>query len=159
MINGASVMDEFPRPMERQRKCNFPYTFKISEDYTYAETGWSLATEFRSKWLHISTDGLVTVKANQSGYAWDGCTPKWSLLNLVIIGVPDGHVDHRTMKPFTYYASLVHDALYQYLDSVPVPKADIDRLFLKMLGDFKLRGLYYFAVKHFGGRGVEQKGI
>lgn len=102
---------------------------------------------------------MVTVKANESGYAWDGCTPKWSLLNLVIVGVPDGHVDHRTMKPFTYHASLVHDALYQYLDSVPVPKAEIDRLFLKMLGDFKLRRLYYLAVKYFGGRGVKQKGI
>jgi hypothetical protein len=152
-------MEDIPQPRERQRKGNFPYKFKISEDYTYTDTGWNLATEFRSKWLHISKNGVVTVKANESGYAWDGCTPKWSLLNLVIVGVPDGHVDHRTMKPFTCHASLVHDALYQYLDSVPVPKAEIDRLFLKMLGDFKLRRLYYLAVKYFGGRGVKPKGI
>ena len=152
-------MEDFPQPREKQRKGNFPYKFKITEDYTYTDTGWKLTTEFRSKWLHISKDGEVTVMANETGYSWDGCTPKWSLLNLVIVGVPDGHVDHRTMEPYTYHASLVHDALYQYLDSVPVRKAEIDRLFLKMLGDFKLRRLYYFVVKLFGGRGVGQKGI
>lgn len=76
-----------------------------------------------------------------------------------MIGTPDGHIDHRTMKPYTYYASLVHDVLYQYLDSVPVSKAQIDRLFLQMLGDFKLRKLYYFCVKHLAGRGVIQHGL
>ena len=152
-------MEDFPRPRERQRKGNFPYKFKIEKDFPFSETGWSLPVEFKSKWLHISEDGVVTVKANETGYAGDGCTPKWSVLNLIIVGVPDGHVDHRKMKPFTYHASLVHDALYQYLDSVPVSKAEIDKLFLEMLGDFKLRLLYYLAVKYFGGRGVEQKGI
>ena len=150
---------DFHQPMEKLRKGNFPYIFRIYEDFKYSDTGWKLAEEFCSKWLHISKAGEVTVKANETGYAWDGCTPKWSFLNLVIVGVPDGHVDHRTTKPYTYYASLVHDVLYQYLDSVPVQKTEIDRLFLKMLGDFKLRKLYYMSVKLFGGRGVKQKGI
>ena len=56
-------------------------------------------------------------------------------------------------------ASLVHDALYQYLDSVPVNKRSIDLLFLIMLGDFKLRKLYHLFVKYFGGRGVIQTGL
>ena len=152
-------MENHPQPRVKKRKGNFPYKFKISKDYEYANTGWSLSTEFQSKWLHISKDGVITVKANESGYAWDGCTPKRSIFNLVIIGVPDGHIDYRTMKPFTHDASLVHDALYQYLSCVPIPKAEIDLLFLKMLGDFKLRKLYYFSVKHFGGRGVQQNGV
>ena len=152
-------MNAFPQPMEKQRKGNFPYKFKITEDYVYSDTGWTLEEEFESKWLHVGTNGAVTVKANEDGYAWDGCTLKWSILNLKIVGVPDGHVDYRTMKAYTYFASLVHDALYQYLDTVPVSKDKIDRLFLKMLGDFKLRWLYYLAVKYFGGLGVKQHGV
>ena len=149
-------MNGYPIPREKKRTGNFPYKFKITEDYVYKETGWKLAEAFDSKWLTIRKDGVLTVKANETGYAWDGCTPKKSFLNLYIVGVPDGHIDHRTMLPFTYHASLVHDALYQYLDTVPVTKEQVDRLFLKLLGDFKLRRLYYFAVKHFGARGVKQ---
>jgi len=152
-------MNSYPTPRTIQRRGNFPYKFQITEDYTYSDTGWKLSKEFDSQWLKIGTNGELTVKANQSGYVWDGCTPKWGFLNLTIIGVPDGHLDYRTMKPYTYYASLVHDALYQYLDSVPVSKKEIDKLFLKMLGDFKLRKIYYFFVKTFGARGVVQKNI
>ena len=152
-------MEPFPQPIEKQRKGNHPYRFKILEDFSYADSGWGLAAPFESKWLHISQDGVITVKANESGYAWDGCTPKWSFLNVAIVGVPDGHIDHRTMKPFTYYASLVHDALYQYLDTVPISKAEIDLLFLRMLGDFKLAKIYYLCVKHFGARRVKQTGL
>jgi hypothetical protein len=75
-----------------KRSCRSPYKFKILEDYVYPETGWILTTEFQSEWLHITTDGVIRVKANKTGYAWDGCTPKTSLLDLIIIGVPDGHM-------------------------------------------------------------------
>jgi hypothetical protein len=152
-------MDSWPQPRTKQRTRNLPYIFRITDDYVYEEAGWDLAEAFDCEWLHISVDGVITVKANEQGYAWDGCTPKWSLLNLAIIGVPDGHVNHRTMQPYTYAASLVHDALYQYLDTVPVSKAKIDWLFYEMLGDFKLKWVYYQAVKLLGGRGVEQKGL
>lgn len=152
-------MNNYPQPREIIRKVTFPYKFKIMEDYTYKDTGWTLKEPFIAEWLQITRDGHITVKANEGGYAWDGCTPKWSFLNLAILGTPDGHIDYRTMKPYTYYASLVHDALYQYLDTVPVSKEKIDLLFLKMLGDFKLRRIYYWAVKHFGGRGIVQTGL
>jgi len=145
----------WPKPRDVIRKGNFPYKFKLYEEYSY-ETTWSLDEQFDSKWLKITKEGLLTIKVEESAYCWDGCTPKWSFLNLVIIGTPDGHIDHRTMKPFTYHASLVHDVLYQYLDSVPVSKENIDLLFLKMLGDFKLRKIYYLMVKYLGGKGVVQ---
>ncbi|HGS4561617.1 TPA: hypothetical protein ACMDVM_003694, partial [Vibrio cholerae] len=151
-------MENWPKPREIVRKGSFPYIFKIEEDFTY-QTPWNLKQPFVSEWLEISIDGLIRVKANDTGYSWDGCTPKYSFLNLWIIGVPDGHIDYRTMKPYTYYASLVHDALYQYLDNVPISKADIDLLFFEMLGDFKLRKLYYFFVSRFGGMGVVQNRI
>lgn len=151
-------MDNWPLPREKQRTGNVPYKFTIKKDYI-CESGWLLKDPFESKWLNISTSGRITVKANKTGYAWDGCTPKCSFLNLFIIGTPDGHIDYRTGKPFCFYASMVHDALYQYLDTVPIPKKDIDRLFLEMLGDFKLRWVYYFAVRLFGGRCVKQKNL
>jgi len=150
------MCDSLPRKIIKTG--NFPYKFKLNKDFTH-ESGWVLKKSYKSKWLEITTSGLITVKSNGTGYSWDGCTPKWSVLNLFIVGIPDGHIDHRTMKPYTYYASLVHDVLYQYLDTVPVSKKDIDLLFLDMLGDFKLRKIYHLMVKHLGGKGVVQKGI
>ena len=74
--------------------------FKEIVDFSYA-TPWRLLAPFVAEWLEIATDGRVTVKANASGYSWDGCTPKYSLFDVAIVGVPDGHVDVRTMKPDT----------------------------------------------------------
>jgi len=154
-----SEISSYPSPISRTRKSNFPYKFKITKDYHFSETNWKLDHEFNSLWLKISMDGKITVKSNKGGYAWDGCTPKLSFLNLFIFGVPDGHIDYRTMRPYAYHASLVHDVLYQYLDSVPIKKRAIDELFLKMLGDFKLRHIYYLFVRLFGGRGIVQKNV
>ena len=151
-------MSNYPQPLSPSRNATIPYKFKIKQDFTY-QTQWALDEPYIAEWLEISVDGLVTVKANQTGFAWDGCTPKWSFFHLFIIGTPDGHIDIRTMKPFTYFASMVHDVLYQYLDTIPIRKADVDLLFLEMLGDFKPRRLYYFAVKYGGGRGIKQLGI
>jgi hypothetical protein len=83
------------------------------------------------------------------------------LLGLIIIGVPDGHIDIGTGKPKTHYASLVHDVFYQYLEYVPVSKKEIDLLFYDMLREteFPLAWFYYMAVVYFGGRGVKQKNI
>jgi hypothetical protein len=147
-----------PQPRPKKRRGNRPYIFKEMVDYSY-QTTWSLDAPFVAEWLEVSTDGVVTVKSNGTGYSWDGCTPKFSLFDIAVVGIPDGHIDVRTMKPFTYRASMVHDALYQYLDSVPVSKRDIDLLFLEMLGDFRLRYIYYFAVKYFGGREIVQHGV
>lgn len=137
----------------------FPWIFKIHEDFKFK----SIHKEkfFDSEWLRLDLDGTVTVKANSKGYAWDGCTPKISILGLFIVGTPDGHIDIETEKPLTYTASLIHDVFYQYLEDVPVSKEDIDRQFYLTLKerDFPLAWLYYKAVVLFGGRGVIQKGI
>ncbi|MDX8400545.1 MAG: hypothetical protein R8K20_09915 [Gallionellaceae bacterium] len=148
----------FPKPREKLRKGNFPYIFVEHEDFPH-QTDWTLERSFEAEWLSISKSGLIIVKANKTGYAWDGCSPKFDILNLVVVGVPDGHFDYRTGKAYTYRASMVHDALYQYLDSIPVSKADVDLLFLIMLGDFKPRHIYYYFVKHCGGKNVVQQGL
>ena len=90
--------------------------------------------------LEITSDGAITVLA---GYAWDGCTPKFNFFD-VLFGTPDGVVDTRTGRPKTYYASLYHDALYQFLGTgLPLRRVTIDRF-------FRPRSLYFAAVRLFG---------
>ena len=104
--------------------------------------------EFDSDWLRIGKDGLLTVKgSNDRGYAWDGCSPKINLLQITW-GTADGMLDFRTAKPLTYYASMIHDALYQYKKDVPVSRREADLLFTKILRDagFIWWWLYGFAV-------------
>ena len=99
--------------------------------------------------LEITKDGQITILA---GYAWDGCTPKFCLLD-ILIGIPDGVVDSRTGRPKTYYASLIHDVLYQFLDDgLPLTRRQVDRFFLELLGrtGFTWRYVYYGAVRLFG---------
>lgn len=86
-------------------------------------------------------------------YAWDGCTPKFALWDIVI-GTPDGVPNSITKKPKAYYASLLHDALYQFLDAgLPLTRAQADRLFLDVLAKhrFAPRWIYYAAVRLLGG--------
>ncbi len=103
-------------------------------------------------WLHIEKDGTITVNR---GYAWDGCSPKFKILDLLLVGTPDGIVNLQTGRPKTYYASLVHDALYQFLDDphFPFSREQCDQVFLELLkeADFKLAFPYYWAVKYLGG--------
>lgn len=154
-----TVYLESPRDVSRGIPRSYPWKFKIRRDYCCKSSLRGYQCD--SKWLRVEPCGRVTVKAGKTGYAWDGCTPKFSLLGLIIVGTPDGHIDVETMKPKTYYASLVHDALYQYLDTIPIPRKEIDRVFLEMLKEtaFPLAFLYYIAVRIFGGVGVVQYGI
>ena len=153
---------DYPVPRNRYqgKNKNFPWLFIAEEDkifYTLHKN-----KSFDSEWLKLDPDGKVTIK---KGYAWDGCTPKWSIFGLFVIGTPDGHVKIRKKKleenPWTHDASMVHDAFYQYLDSVPVTKKDIDRQFYVMLKNdgFPLAWIYYLFVYLFGGRGVNQRGV
>ncbi|HSC82450.1 MAG TPA: hypothetical protein VLC30_02435 [Pseudomonas sp.] len=101
-------------------------------------------------------------------YAWDGCTPKVPFYWLAMIGTPDWwEKRHRVLRlragqvcqeevfwPLTHPASLVHDALYQYLNVAPVAKHEADRLLFQMLREAgmwrPLACAYYLAVRLFG---------
>ncbi len=99
--------------------------------------------------LEIHADGKAVVLA---GYAWDGCTPKWAIFD-ILVGTPDGAPSHHTKKPKTYYASLLHDAFCQFLNINPdVPRAKADKVFLELLirDGFAPRYVYYVAVLIFG---------
>lgn len=98
----------------------------------------------------ILKDGRIFLKPK---YAWDGCTPKFCLWD-IYFGIPDGAVHSDTLKPKTYYASLFHDALYQYLEKDrPYTRKDGDRVFLEIMGkyNFRLKCVYYLGVRIFGG--------
>ncbi len=112
--------------------------------------------------------------ADQRTYAWDGCTPKRWFYWLFIVGTPDWW--KKTLHIFTFkkdtstgdygpdpktvnwrqafHASLIHDALYQYLDTIPIAKKDADWLFYDMLIEAGLwrviARIYHFGVRRFG---------
>jgi len=99
--------------------------------------------------LVIETSGRMTVTR---GYSWNGCSPKFCVLDL-LIGTPDGVVDADTGRPKTYFASMVHDALYQFLQAEsPISRREADRCFLRLLTEshFALRYVYWAAVRVFG---------
>lgn len=100
-------------------------------------------------WIKLYEDGTLHIcGSNEKGYAWDGCTPKWEVLDL-IIGTPDGRLDYFTEEPITYYASMVHDIVYQFKREIGLSRRTADLLFLKILKEsgFFWSWLYYFAVR------------
>lgn len=100
--------------------------------------------------LIIEETGGITVTG---GYAWNGCSPKFCFFDL-LLGTPEGVVHVDTQKPKTYYASLVHDALYQFLpDGLPLKRRHADAFFLRLLkeSDFAFGRVYWLAVRLFGG--------
>jgi hypothetical protein len=101
---------------------------------------------FGNEWLIIK-DGDLVIKA---GYAWDGCSPCVSILGLFYAGPPDGA--QLVGNPATYHASLVHDALCQFRDEVPISKAISVAVFRELLDEarFPLARVYATAVALFG---------
>lgn len=109
--------------------------------------------EFENDWLKIENDGKIVVKgSNKNGYAWDGCSPKFNVID-IIIGTPDGRLDYNTEKQITYYASMFHDVLYQFKSEIKLSRKEVDIIFKLNLkkSKFKLAVLYYFFVRLFGG--------
>jgi hypothetical protein len=99
--------------------------------------------------LIVGSSGLVTIPV---GYAWDGCSPKVCVFDL-LFGTPDGVVDSRTQRAKTYYASLVHDAMYQFLlDGLPYRRGQIDGCFRRLMAEtgFGPRWIYWVAVRFLG---------
>ncbi|MGH2360849.1 MAG: DUF1353 domain-containing protein [bacterium] len=130
------------------------WVYELEADFTWAsgfrvDRDWAFQDRTGVTRLILGRDGAITVT---KGYAWDGCTPKLCFFD-IHIGVPDGVVDSRTRKPKTYYASLVHDALYQFLtDGLPLSRAQADRCFLRLMAEtgFALRWIFYVAVRLWG---------
>lgn len=141
------------------------WLFRVYKIYTLAEDfEWEskhsipdtlyFYDENKKKLRMIFTNtGKITIK---EGYSWDGCTPKISIFDLFIFGTPDGIRNRLTDKPKTYYASLVHDSLYQFLpemhESHGITRRDADKFFRDILveHEFAPNWIYWAAVRIFG---------
>ena len=103
-------------------------------------------------WLRIDEEGFITIS---KGYAWNGCSPRIKLFDWGYIGTPNGTRQKETGQPKTYVASMIHDALYQFIDhpEMPYSRQHMDTLFLSLMGEagFSLRYPYYAAVRVLGG--------
>jgi hypothetical protein len=127
------------------------FVFNVRQHLTWSfSEGCAFVDSQGNRWLEIHPNGDAKVLA---GYSWDGCTPKFTIWDIVL-GIPDGIPNSKTTKPKAYYASLLHDALYQFLDAdLPITREGADRVFLQLLSrdGFGPRGVYYAAVRGFGG--------
>lgn len=126
----------------------FTYNIRshLPEDFP---TGYVFFDKSGERRLEIRPNGDITILPV---YAWDGCTPKFCLWDIVF-GIPDGIPNQDTRRPKAYYASLVHDVLYQFLDDgLPLSRAAADRILLELLTRdcFAPKYVYYFAVRLFG---------
>lgn len=140
------------------------WLYKLPENYEW-ESGLSIPEDrvFRDRdgtiRLILEREGRITITR---GYAWNGCSPKLLVLDL-LFGTPEGAVHARTERPKTYYASMVHDALYQFLPKgLPLTRRQADAIFLRLLreSDFSPAVVYWLAVRLFGSlvsRGLRMK--
>jgi len=130
------------------------WKFVHNEDFTYT-TNLLLNRSCDFIWLSISDNGTITVKGSHpDGYGWDGCTPKMNLLHITW-GIFDGKLKQfgeGNYKPYTYYASMIHDVLYQYKRCVPVTRKEADLIFYTMMKEsgFMWAHIYYIFVRVFG---------
>ncbi len=131
------------------------WKFVHNEDFVY-ETEVLKGRHFNGKWLSIN-DGTITIRGSQDknrGYAWDGCTPKFNFLQITW-GLFDGQLHVHEIKstntvaykPRTYFASMVHDAIYQYKRCVPLTKAEADKIFYHQLKEAKWIWLKYIGLE------------
>lgn len=119
------------------------YKFTTSREYSFELPSLKDVMEFKAAWISIK-NSIITIP---KGYSWDGCSPKFKIFGKVF-GTWDGKGD----PPETYWASMVHDAIYQYKEFYPMSRKHADLIFLKMLqaNNFKYAKVYYKAVRLFG---------
>lgn len=88
-------------------------------------------------------------------FALIGTPDWWHKAHKITIPSPTAElIDKTVFWQIALHASLVHDALYQYLDSIPMAKQDVDKLFYTMLLNAQLPAfiahIYLFAVTKWG---------
>lgn len=133
------------------------WLFKLEEDFSW-DSGYPIDQNLKFVDIKGKTrmlykkDGRITITKE---YAWDGCTPKLCFFD-ILIGTPDGVVHKDSGRPKTYYASLVHDSLYQFLPDIPksvhLTQREADWFFLKLMEkyEFAPRWIYWAVVRLLG---------
>lgn len=139
-----------PTPTVWKYRLNAPFIWKpsIQPNFQNWQTNMVFFTDEKDRLrLSIGIDGTITVEED---YAWDGCSPKWRV-GSYLPGVPDGAPNPDTGYPYTYFGSLIHDALLQWEDDphMPYTREEIDLIFLErlMLDKFSDADTYYKFVR------------
>lgn len=118
------------------------YKYTITQPFTFQiNLSFLKDVVFISEWLVIVNNNITILE----NYSWDGCSPKFKINNK-IVGTPD-------FVSYTYKASLLHDALYQYAGRHSLARKQCDDIFLIVmnLNKFKLASFYYRMTRIFGG--------
>ena len=128
------------------------YVYCIKEDHIYKSS--IKDREFENEWLKLEPCGTITVKgSNKKGYAWDGCSFKVKAKSMYF-GIPEGVLNYDTGQPKTYYASMIHDVLYQFSKDIKhlVKREEVDREFHTILkrDGFRSATPYFWGVRSFG---------
>lgn len=128
------------------------YVYCIRYDFRYQSAIKGRA--FENEWLKLEQDGTVIIKGTHyKGYAWDGCSPKVKIRD-VYIGILEGVLNFDTGQSKTYYASLIHDAFYQFSKDLrsSIRRKEVDEEFYSILkrDGFRFAKLYYIAVRMLG---------
>ena len=129
------------------------YVYCIKRDYIYKSSIKN--REFENEWFKLERDGKITIKgSNKNGYAWDGCSPKPVKIADMYFGTPEGVLNYTTGQPKTYYASMIHDVLYQFSKDIKrlVKRNEADKEFYAILkrDTFRSARFYYWSVRSFG---------
>lgn len=127
------------------------YRYHHTEYFIY-QTPFKGREFFENEFVRFIPNGLLTIKGTpQRPFSWDGCSPKKNILQITF-GTPDGMTNPKTGKPMTYFASMVHDAIYQNKAIIDISRLEADRLFRDMLREegFIWWRVYYLAVRAFG---------
>lgn len=126
------------------------WIFKVTEHITIQTN--ILGATFENEWAYLDLMGRLTIKATPDhAFAWDGATPKYSILD-VVVGTPDGVMSTDTGKPKTYFGTLAHDVLYQFAPRNIITRTQADGVMLHQMKitKFKLRYVYYFFIRALG---------
>ena len=140
-------------------KFHIKKVFKLDHDITLSVPFWQDRVTVKKpmhfyrngkKYMTIRNNGLIDI---YKGYTWDGCSPKFRIFGKKIgtYDGPYGSDGHRKC----YFASLLHDCLYEALHHPrrPFVRKDADRAFHQLMkaADYKFAIFYYMFVRIFGG--------
>ena len=129
------------------------YIYCLEQDYKYLSS--LKGRGFENEWMKFEPSGMITIKgSNKKGYAWDGCSPKLKWRDICWIGTPDAVLNWKSMRPKTYYASMIHDIFYQFSNSLKliVKRKEVDVMFYDILKEnhFHFARVYYCVVRSLG---------
>lgn len=129
-------------------KYKLPYSVIIERRFSFLDKPKYVT---RTAWGDIETDGDFIKIHVFKDYAWDGCSPKIKLGSSVL-GMWDGFTHYKMLVPKAYFASLVHDILYQFLPKHKLTRKEADLIFYELLREagFELPTFYYWGVRAFG---------